>query len=164
MYAHAAFVPLIDSLFPVKQVEIDGTRSFFQPKPLPQVNLRRNGEHMLTMEEAHDRLSLLVLLELPCTILIADPYQVIRQRAIKSINYRCGESLSIHGQDFKLNISGPNFHSIRLVNHRHEEDGNTTLDIHDSKGMLCASIQPIPEGTGAAVWRDVMENPSLSLS
>ena len=164
MHTHAApFVPLFDALFPLKEFENLENQSILQRKSLPQINLRRNGEHLLSVAEAHERLSLLVHLELPCTILIADPYQVFRPRAIESVDHFDGDGLSINGQDFKLHLSSQNFHTIRLVNHRREGDGNTSLDIYDFQGMLYASIEPIPDGAGAAVWRDVMENPSLSL-
>ncbi len=164
MHTHAApFVPLFDTLFPLKEFDNLENPSIFQRKSLPQINLRRNGEHLLSVAEAHERLSLLVHLELPCTILITDPYQVFRPRAIESVDRFDGDGLSINGQDFKLHLSSQNFHTIRLVNHRREGDGNTSLDIYDLQGMLYASIEPIPDGAGAAVWRDVMENPSLSL-
>ncbi len=164
MQAHAApFFPLFEAFFPPKAAKIEEDQTTLRLNPLPEVSLRRSGEYMLSMARAYERLSLLVHLELPCTILVADPYQFLRDRVIESVELVC-ESLAIRGDGFNLQLNGPNFHTIRLVNHRRGEDGNTSLDIHDAKGMLYASIQPVHAGTGVAVWRDVMENPSLSIA
>ena len=163
MHAQAApFFPLFETLFSAKETTIAENQVSLVAKPSSKVTLRRSGEHLLSMPTAYERLGLLVHLQLPCTILIANPFLVLRQRVIEKVEL-IGENLSIRGDGFDLKLFGPNFHTIRLVNHRRKEDGNTSLDMHDTQGMLYASIQPMPDGTGAAVWRDIMENPSLSL-
>jgi hypothetical protein len=164
MQAHAApFFPLFEAFFPPKAAKIEEDQTTLRLNPLPEVSLRRSGEYMLSMARAYERLSLLVHLELPCTILIANPYQLLRATVIKAVEL-LGENLTIHGDGFNLRLYGTNFYTLRLVNHRHKENGNTSLDIHDFNGLLYASIQPTQDGTGAAVWRDVMENPLLSLA
>ena len=164
MQANAAqFFPLFGSFFPTIGAKTEGDQAALRLNPPPEVSLRRSGEYMFSMARAYERLSLLVHLELPCTILIAEPYQFLRDRVIESVELVC-ESLAIRGEGFNLQLNGPNFYTIRLVNHRRGEDGNTSLDIHDAKGMLYASIQPVHVGTGVAVWRDVMENLSLSVA
>ena len=165
MHTHAApFFSLFETLFPAIEASNAENQASIQSKPSPQITLRRNGEYLFSMAKAYERLSLLVHLELPCTVLMATPFLLLRQRVIENVELQ-GESLSIQGEGFDMKLSVPNFHTIRLVNHRRKEDGNTSLDIHDAaNGMLFASIQPMPDGTGVAVWRDVMENPSLSVA
>ena len=164
MHAHPApSVPFFDTLFSVNETNLAEKQTMFQSKSPLLTSLRRNGEKLLSVAIAYERLSLLVHLELPCTILIANPYQLLRATVIKAVEL-LGENLTIHGDGFNLRLYGTNFYTLRLVNHRHKENGNTSLDIHDFNGLLYASIQPTQDGTGAAVWRDVMENPLLSLA
>lgn len=164
MHAHTVpSVPFFDTLFSVKETNIAEKQTMFQSKSPLLTSLRRNGEKLLSVAMAYERLSLLVHLELPCTILIANPYQLLRATVIKAVDL-LGENLTIHCDGFNLRLYGTNFYTLRLVNHRYKENGNTSLDIHDFNGLLYASIQPAQDGTGGAVWRDVMENPLLSLA
>ena len=121
------------------------------------------GEGLISITKLYERLTLLARLELPCTIRIASPALLMQQAVIDKVELG-GDSLTIVGKDFNLRLLGPNIHSIRLVNQRDAENGITRLDIHHSQGMLYASIQPTPDGTGNAVWQDVMDNPTLSLA
>lgn len=164
MHAHAApYFSLFETFFLATEAKFAENQTSIRPKPSPHMTLRRSGESLLSVAKAYERLNLLVHLEMPCTILIATPYQALRQTFIKAVDL-AGDGLDIRGEGFNLQVRESNFNTIRLVNHRRDDDGNTSLDIHDSKGMLYASIQSTPEGTGAAIWRDVMENPSLSLA
>ena len=162
MYAHAEpFAPLFDTLLPPNEAKNIGGIQIRSRKPLLQTVLPSNGENMLSMAKAHERLSLLAQLELPCTVLIVDPPLCLRNTVIKNVILGVG-NLAILGEEFKLHLKCPNFHTIRLVN-RKEEDGTASLNFYDLHGMLYASIQPATDGLGLAVWRDVMDNPSLSL-
>jgi hypothetical protein len=120
-------------------------------------------EATLSLNKLHERLTLLAHLELPCTIFIADPPLMLRNAIIKGL-ILSGDSLSISGDDFSLHFRGANIHAIRLAYPKGSENRTPRLEIHHSLGLLYASIQPAPEGVGSAVWRDVMDNPSLSLA
>jgi hypothetical protein len=164
MNAQAAPIfPLFDTLFSAKEANIAEShpvRNRVLPSP---AILRSNAENLLSLPRAYERLSLLAQMELPCTIFIVSPPQHLRHTLIKTVHLG-SESLAIIGNGFNLYLYGPNFHTIRLVNHGKIEDGIASLDIHQPRGMLYASIQPSVDGMGSAVWRDVMDNPSLSLA
>jgi hypothetical protein len=117
----------------------------------------------LSIAKLHERLALLARLELPCNIFIASPAVHLGKAVINNVGLT-GDTLSIAGKGFKLRLRGPNIHSIRLVSPREAANGISRLDIHHSHGMLYASIQPAPDGTGSEVWQDVMDNPTLSLA
>ncbi len=165
MHAHAEpFAPsLLARLFSAKEAIILESPTVRNRKTTPLAALRLNGENFLSIARAGERLSLLAQLELPCTILITSPPLHLRHTVIKTVNLG-GESLSIHGDGFNLHLPGPNFHTIRLVNHSDTEEDSASLDICHADGMLYASIQPTPDGKGTAIWRDVMENPTLCLA
>jgi hypothetical protein len=164
MTAQAAPIfPLFDTLFPAKEAPFAESRPVRnRVSPSPAI-LRSNGENVLSLPRAYERLSLLARMELPCTIFIVNPPQHVRHALIKTVHLG-SESLAIIGNGFNLYLHGPNFHTIRLVNYDKIEDGTASLDIHQPQGMLYASIQPAVDGVGIAVWRDVMDNPSLSLA
>jgi len=120
-------------------------------------------EGLLSIPKLYDRLSLLAKLELPCTINITRPALLLRHAVIEKV-HMADESLTITGRDFNLRLLGPNIHSIRLSSQPEAGSKISRLDIHHSHGMLYASIQPAPDGSGNEVWQDVMDNPSLPLS
>lgn len=120
------------------------------------------GESLITLAKLYERLTLLVQLELPCTISIPSPFLQLQQTLIKSVEL-AGDSLSIAGEDFNLHLRRTNIHSISLINHREAGGGVARLDIHHLPGKVYASIQPALDGIGGAVWRDVMDNPLLPL-
>jgi hypothetical protein len=156
-------LPLFDTLFFAQEANIAENPTARNRVSPSHAILRSNGENLLSLLRAYERLSLLAQMELPCTILIVSPPQHLRHTVIKTVNLE-SESLAILGNGFNLYLHGPNFHTIRLVNHSKIEDGIASLDIHQPQGMLYASIQPAVDGLGSAVWRDVMDNPSLSLA
>jgi len=137
-------------------------RRAFRPRPSEPLVQPRAGEGFLSIAKLHERLAILAKLELPCTIMVASPALHLGKTVIKTVGL-AGDTLSIAGKGFKLCLRGPNIHSIRLVGQREAGDGIPRLDIHHSQGMLYASIQPAPDGTGGEVWQDVMDNPSLSM-
>jgi hypothetical protein len=163
MNAQAAPIfPLFDTLFSAKEENIaEGHPA--RNHVSPSAAIQRNAENLLSMPRAYERLSLLAQMELPCTIFIISPPQHLRNTLIKTVKLG-SESLAILGNGFNLYLHGPNFHTIRLVNYCRIEHGVASLDIHEPQGMLYASIQPAFDGMGSAVWRDVMDNPSLSLA
>lgn len=115
------------------------------------------------LSNLYERLGLLAQLGVPCTILIFNPALRLGQTPIKAVEL-AGDCLTIAGDDFKLLLRGPNFHSIHWVNQQGANVGAPRLDIHHSPGMVYASIQPPLDSQNLAVWRDVMDNPSLSLT
>lgn len=161
MHATASlFMPLLDSLVPATD------RFTADNRPArPRINrsvesVSQNGENQISLAKLYERLNLLVQLEMPCTISIPSPFLRLRQTLIKSVDLT-SEGLTIAGDDFNLQLRESNIHSILLAN-----IGNGSvnrLDIHHSPGRVYASIQPALEGVGEAVWRDVMDNPSLPL-
>ncbi len=163
MHANASFIPLLDTLPAAVNKAFTDHRAIRQGAQGTHEPPLSNGEGLLSMAKLHERLSLLVQLELPCTILISNP-RVHLQGAVIKMAELDGESLTIAGNDFNLRLRGSNIDLIRLVNHGTPGSGVISLDIHHSLGGLYASIQPAPGGIGGAVWRDVMGNPSLSLT
>ncbi len=163
MHANAfLFKPLLDTLSPAANNVFADPRSVRQFKSTTYDPLLSSGEGLLSMTKLHERLSLLVQLELPCTILIVNPRLNMPHVVIKVAELN-GESLIIAGNDFNLRLLASNIDLIRLVNHGKPGNGIISLDIHHSLGGLYASIQPAPGGIGGEVWRDVMGNPSLSV-
>ena len=163
---HALTLPqLFDSVFPATEKVRPLPRAFRSRLPATQIQSQQPfvGEGLLSMAKLYERLALLSKLELPCTIMIASPALLLQNAVIDKVDFG-GESLAIAGKDFNLRLFGPNIHSIRLVSPQEAENGTTRLDIHHSQGMLYASIQPTPDGTGSKVWQDVMDNPTLSLA
>jgi hypothetical protein len=154
---------LFDGLLPAAEPVFTDQRPVRPRKSSTYEPLRAPGETLLSMAKLHERLALLAQLELPCTILIANPPLHLREAVIQTVEL-AGESLTVGGNGFSLRLRGPHIHSIRLVNQREAGSGTASLDILHSQGMLYASIQPAPEGPGGEVWRDVMDNPTLSLA
>ena len=165
MHADAApFAPsFLDTLFSAKEAIISGNPIAQRRKPPPLATLSSKAGDVLSIVRVCERLSLLVQLELPCTILITNPPLHLRHTVIRTVHLEV-DNLVVHGDGFNLHLLGPNFHTARLVNHSDAEEGGTSLDICHADGMLYASIQPAPDGKGAAIWRDVMENPTLCLA
>lgn len=161
---HAITLPqFFDPSFPLAEKIRPQQRAFRSRMSVVPAQQAFVGEGLLSIGKLYERLTLLAKLELPCTILIASPALVLQNAVINKVDLG-GESLTISGKDFNLRLLEPNIHSIRLVSLREAEDGVARLDIHHSQGMLYASIQPAPDGTGSEVWQDVMDNPSLSLA
>ena len=166
MHAQAApFAPslFLDALFSAKEAIFLECLTLRNRKITPLASLRLHGENLLSMPRAGERLSLLAQLELPCTILTTSPTRYLRHTLIRTVDFGC-ESLAIHGDGFNLHLREPNFYTIRLVNYSDAGEGSASLDICHADGMLYASIQPTPDGKAAAIWRDVMENPTLCLA
>ena len=164
---HADVAPVaplfLDTLFSAKEAIVLGNPIAQRRKAPPLATLRSNADDVLSIVRVCERLSLLALLELPCTILVTSPPLHLRHTVIRTVNLEV-DNLVVHGDGFNLHLLGPNFHTTRLVNHSDTEESGTSLDICHADGMLYASIHPVPDGKGAAIWRDVMENPTLCLA
>jgi hypothetical protein len=159
---HALLLPqFFDPPLPAAEKRPVSRRFFRAPTPSAAVDAPA-GEGLLSLSTLHDRLALLAKLELPCTILAADPAVYLRSAVIGAVGL-AGDTLDVVGQGFSLRLRGPDIRAIRLVGQREAVDGVPRLDIHHSHGMLYASIRPAPDGLGGAVWQDVMDNPSLPL-
>ena len=165
MHANAApFAPsFLDALFSPKEAIILESPIAQSRKATPLASLFSDSENVLSIVRVCERLSLLAQLELPCTILVTSPPLHLRHTVIRTVNLEV-DNLVVHGDGFNLHLIGPNFHTTRLVNHSDTEESGTSLDICHADGMLYASIHPVPDGKGAAIWRDVMENPTLCLA
>lgn len=165
MHAQASLpAALFDALLPTAAPVFNGQRPGGRPrKPSNHETPRMAGETLLSMAKLHERLTLLAQLELPCTISIASPPLHLREAVIKTVEL-AGENLTVGGSGFSLRLRGPHIHAIRLASPRKEGGGAASLDILHSAGTLYASIQPAPGGPGDEVWRDVMDNPTLSLA
>lgn len=142
--------------------------AFTQPLPAtvgePDPARARLGlECSLDMGELYERLALLTQLELPCAIFIAAPSWVMRGVVLRSVVFN-GQDLSLAGESFSLRLRGDGIGSIRLVNRRERGELFTTLEIRQPHGALYASIGPAGNEVEAQVWRDVMENPLLSMA
>ncbi len=162
-FMHAPlFMPMLDPLMPAPDQVIAGRTSIGLRQPLVGEAEEEFGGNLISLAKLHERLSLLVQLELPCTITIPNPFLHWQETLIRKVEL-AGDSLTIAGNDFNLYLRGANIHSIRLVNNRETGGGIARLDIHHLPDMVYASIQPALEGTGGAVWRDVMDNPLLPL-
>lgn len=151
-------LPLFDALLPTQeQVPVRA------PRPRPPVAEARphfRSGALLSLAKLHERLSLLARLELPCTILVANPRLHLRHALIRSAELADG-NLSIVGDDFTLYLRSDNIHSIRLADQRDGEETGGGLEICHAPDIVYASIRPASD---SAVWRDVMDNPTLSLS
>ncbi|MDD5033243.1 MAG: hypothetical protein PHE55_00670 [Methylococcaceae bacterium] len=143
------------------------TEEFFANKCPPRDRLygcdeRPYSETLLSLRELHERLGLLAQLELPCSIFIASPPRHLRNAVMKNIDL-CDGQLRIGFDGFILRLSGIQIGAIRLVNRSESNFGIMAVEIHHIHGMLYVRIQPLQDGVGGAVWRDIMDNPSLSL-
>lgn len=133
-------------------------RRCFRPRQ-PVSDALLPGEGLpLSITTLHERLSLLAKLELPCTIAITNPALHLRRALIRAVELADG-NLGIGGDGFHLRLRGDSIQSIYLS----DIPNGGSLDIYQPHGLLYASIRPAPDGVGGAVWRDVMDNPSLSL-
>jgi hypothetical protein len=158
MYAQASLpAPLFDSLMPAS----DRALAVSSRKPTASVPSCAEAEGLLSLERLHERLALLAQLELPCSIVIASASRHLREVLIKTVEL-ADDSLSIVGDSFDLRLRRPHIHTIWLVNQQGAEGGASSLDILHANGTLYASIWPAPGG--GEIWRDIMDNPMLSLA
>ena len=156
MHAQASLpVPLFDPLLPTS----DKALAAHPRKPATYAPPYVEGRELLSLERLHERLALLAHLELPCSILVANPPFHLREAPIKRVEL-VGDSLSVVGDGFSLRLRRPHIHSIWLAN-QHRAGGASSLDILNSNGTLYASVWPAPGGS--EIWRDIMDNPMLSL-
>lgn len=153
-----SFSTLSDTRLPVTE-RFSPPRRCFRPR-LPIADAPLPGENLLSITTLYERLALLAKLELPCTILIVNPPLHLRDAQIRSVDWADG-NLNIVGDGFSLHLRGDGIQSVHLADI--QDGGDGSLDIYHSHGTLYASIRPVPGGIGGAVWRDVMDNPSLLL-
>lgn len=156
MYAQASLpVPLFNSLLPASERAL----AFHPRKPATYAPPHAEGRELLSLEKLHERLALLAQLELPCSILVVNPPLHLREVPIKRVEL-ADDSLSIAGEGFSLRLRGPHTHAIWLAN-QHRAGAASSLDALNANGTLYASIWPAPGG--GEIWRDIMDNPMLSL-
>jgi hypothetical protein len=117
----------------------------------------------LSLRALYERLSLLAQLQLPCGLFLAGPSWLLASITVKTIAFN-GQELNLAGDNFSLRLQRDSIGHIRLVNRREQGENITMLEIQQPNGVLYARIQPASDNAGnAAVWRDVMDNPLLSM-
>lgn len=123
------------------------------------------GERLsrLSVHEFCDRVSLLAELELPCSVYIANPSAEQISRGVVRKIEREADRLNLFGDGFSLHLHQNNIDSIWLVNSSSDDQG-IAIEIHNRTGSLIARLFGMQDSIGAAVWQDVMGNPSFAVA
>lgn len=103
------------------------------------------------------RLSLIVELELPCTIYLGNGTPDHYCRGVIRQCTRNNGRLTLRGDDFCLHLQEDRIGSLRLVNRRRSRDCETALEIFGAGGALIARILSTPDRMRAAVWQDIVD-------
>lgn len=118
----------------------------------------------LSLHEFCERIALLAELELPCSVYIANPSAEQISRGVVRKIERDSDRLNLFGDGFSLHLHQNNIDAIWLVNSTSNDDQGMAIEIHNRTGSLIARLFGIQDGIGAAVWQDVMGNPSFAVA
>ncbi|MBS1213860.1 MAG: hypothetical protein H6R26_2477 [Proteobacteria bacterium] len=118
----------------------------------------------LSLREFCDRIALLAELELPCAVWIASASAEQVSRGVVRRIERGADRLNLFGDGFSLHLRQSNIDAIWLVNSSGADDAGMAIEIHNRAGNLIARLFGIEDTVGAAVWQDVMGNPSFAVA
>lgn len=135
------------------------------PLKCPQLGRTAKGWAIpLSLPEFHERLALLVELELPCSFHLGCPYpNRMHNGVIRRIDRRT-DRLSLMGDDFALFLHRRNIDSIWLVQRDDAADKELAIEIYGRDSEIVTRILGLTDAVGYAVWQDVMGNPSLAIA
>lgn len=118
----------------------------------------------LSLNEFCERVALLAELELPCSVHIANPSAEQISRGVVRKIERDADRLNLLGEGFSLHLHRDNIDSIWLVTGAGDDEQGMAIEIHNRTGSLIARLFGMQDSVGAAVWQDVMGNPSLAIA
>lgn len=112
----------------------------------------------ISLQAFVQRLSLLVDLELPCTICLGltGEDQCCRG-VIRECSWNDGQ-LRLRGDDFNLKLDEDRIDSLRLVNRRRPNESETAVEVLGTGGVVIARIRGTPDREPAAIWQDIMDS------
>lgn len=132
--------------------------------PADGSNLQAGRISRLSLHEFCDRISLLAELELPCSVYVANGSAEQISRGVVRRIERDADRLNLFGDGFSLHLHQNNIDAVWLVHGGGHDDQGMAIEIHNRTGSLVARLFGMQDGIGAAVWQDVMGNPSFTLS
>ncbi len=135
--------------------------------PLPSTSLSDEASERITRLSLHEfceRISLLAELELPCSVHIANPSAEQISRGVVRRIERDADRLYLLGDGFSLHLHRDNIDSIWLVTGSGGDEQGMAIEIHNRTGSLIARLFGMQDSVGAAVWQDVMGNPSFAVA
>ncbi len=112
----------------------------------------------ISLQAFVQRLSLMVDLELPCTICLGltGQHQCCRG-VIRECTWHDGQ-LRLRGDDFSLNLVEEHIDSLHLVQRRRSKESETAVEILGTSGAMIARIRSTPDRERAAIWQDIMDS------